>query len=149
MAILTTRLHRLGNVQPAREKCLKRAVVILIWCEHGHNIKWPSYRTSPFTKSALTTYPGRPADLPASLLEAAYDYDDPPVEKFIDVYAFLGKRAPLRDNSLLFQKERAGNWQSGGWAPLQKGRRGGWRSSWGQRSKGDNSDWNMLAAQIH
>eukprot|EP00959_Pyramimonas_sp_CCMP1952_P206751 4324092-Pyramimonas_sp.AAC.1 len=109
MAILATRLHRLGIAQPAHEKCLKWAVVILIWREHGHSKTWPSYRSMynsfrdmvghmentapPFTKPALTTHPGRPADLPASLLKAAYDDDDPPVEKFIDVYAFLGKHA--------------------------------------------------------
>ena len=100
--VISHRLHRLGLTQPGHDKCIKWAVVVLLYCEHAHNKHWPSYHSiyntfrdivsymkdtaGPFTRSRILAYPESPSSLPASVFNAAYDADDPPVEKFIDSY---------------------------------------------------------------
>eukprot|EP00959_Pyramimonas_sp_CCMP1952_P384356 8055134-Pyramimonas_sp.AAC.1 len=98
-----------GGLTASAREVLKWAMAALMWRKHGHNETWPSYQSiynsfrnvaghmkntaPPFTKSRLTTYIWRPADLPAPSFKAGYDDDDPPVEKFIEVHAFQGKHA--------------------------------------------------------
>ena len=124
--VIATRLHRLGITQPGHDGCLKWGIVILVYCEHAQNKSWPSYNSiynsfrdlvhhmkntvGPFTRAALTSYPERPSDLPSALFKDAYDEDDPPVEKFIDLYISLGKHVPLRSDNILLKKEREGTW---------------------------------------
>ena len=128
--VISHRLHRLGITQPGHDKCIKWVVVILLYCEHAHNKHWPSYSSiyntfrdvvqymkdtaGPFTRSRVLAYPESPLGLPHSLFKAAYDDDDPPVEKFIDQYITLGKHVPLRSDNKLLAQERAGPWGTRG-----------------------------------
>ena len=138
--VISNRLHRLGLTQPGHDKCIKWVVVILLYCEHSHNKNWPSYHSiyntfrdvvqymkdtaGPFTRSNILAYPESPLTLPPSVFKAAYDDDDPPVEKFIDQYITLGKHVPLRSDNKLLTQERAGPWGTHGVPATRGGNRG-------------------------
>ena len=61
----------------------------------------------PWTHDIIAKYPASPAELPASIQEAAYDATDPPVTKPLPGLQQLLPNVPLRSDNRLLVAERA------------------------------------------
>ena len=133
--VIVFRLHRLGVVHPGHDSCLKWCVTVLLHCEFEHRKVWPDYASvysifrdlvdyekstrASFPFSGIVAYPEKAEQLPNHLYKSAYDAGDPPVERYIARYIEISKHVPLRSNSSLLAKERAGGSYSAGKSALQ------------------------------